>query len=155
MEVRLGRRSRPREFLAEPVEQAARIRSEAPFEVRHGRLHRARPDGRLVAGDEQVADLVEQPERADLAGLDRRRAGVPCPVHPAGEAADAGRVGHDEVAVGPDQRPVDPVELACLAPHVEGAEIAHRGSIARPPAGHAAPTGAQTPATSAGRDAAT
>ena len=31
------------------------------------------PAVRLVAGDEQVADLVEQPERADLAGLDRRR----------------------------------------------------------------------------------
>ena len=43
MEGRLGRRSRPRELLAEPVEQAARVGSETRLEVRHGRLHRARP----------------------------------------------------------------------------------------------------------------
>ena len=134
----LGLGALARELLAEPVEQADRVGTEAVLEVGQGGPDRAGPAFRLVAGDEQVADLVEQAERPDLAGLDRRRARFAQDVHPRGETADPGRVGDDQVAARPDQRLVDRVPLARLAPDVERHEVAglaHRRSMARPPDG--------------------
>ena len=86
---RLRVRAGARELLAEPVEQAAGVRAEARLEVGQRGGHRPGLDVRLVAGDQEVADLVEEAERADLAGLDRRRAGRPGRVHPGGQPADA------------------------------------------------------------------
>ena len=47
---------------------------ETRLEVGQRGGHRPGLDVRLVAGDQEMADLVEQAEGADLAGLDRRRA---------------------------------------------------------------------------------
>ena len=59
-----------RELLAEAVEQALGVRPRARSSCQRGG-HRAGPAVRLVARDEQVADLVEEPQRADVTGLDR------------------------------------------------------------------------------------
>jgi hypothetical protein len=112
------------ELLAEAVEETTRIRTEAVLEIGKGGPDGARPAIRLVAGDQEVADLVEQAERPDLAGLDRRRARLPQDVHPRCEAADAGRVGDDQVAARPDQRHLDGVPIARLASDMERPEVA-------------------------------
>ena len=131
LEAVLGRlRLRPaaRELLAEAVEQALGV---VPPEVRlqAGQRggHRARLAFRLVARDEQVADLVQQTQRADVTGLDRRLVQRPGAVHPARQAAHARQVGDDQIAAGPEQWAADAVSLARLAPDVE---LAHQRSIA-------------------------
>ena len=130
----MGRRFRlcplPREFLTEPVEQTVRVRTESRLEVVQRRLHRSRPAISLVAGDQEVTDLVEQAQGPDLAGLDRRGAGDPGDVHPVGQASNAGRVGHDEVAADPDQRAAQGVPLTRLAADVEVTGLGHRRSMA-------------------------
>ena len=74
-------------------------------------------------GGQQVRDLVEQAERHDLAGPDRRRPRRPDRVHPRGEMPDRGEVGDDEVAAGAEERVVDRVALARRPAHME---LAHR-----------------------------
>ena len=66
---------------------------------------------------------MQQPERDDLAGPDRRRPGRPDRVHPGGEVTDRGEVGDDEIAACPEQRVVDLVALARRPAHME---LAHR-----------------------------
>ena len=137
---RLG--AEARELLPEPVEQAPGVGPEARLEVGQGGRQGVGPAIGHVPGDEQVSDLVEQPERADVTGLDRRRAGGPGDVHPVGETADPAPVGDDQVAARADQRTVDRISLAGLPPDVEVptdpivAGLAHRGSMARPPRVH-------------------
>ncbi len=139
---RPGCRTLVREIVGESVEQAIDIGAQPRLEVREGSLHGARPVIGFVAGDQEVADLVEQPERGDVAGLDRRRSGRTSRVHPIGQATQAVGVGHDEVAARPDQRTLDGIARPRLAPDVElmgipnSGGVAHRGSIARPPRVH-------------------
>ena len=84
----------------------------ARLEVVQRCRHRAGPTGRLVAGDEQVADLVEQPERADLAGSDRRASRAALAFIRAASRRIAGEVGDDEIAARAEQGVLDPVALA-------------------------------------------
>ena len=149
---RLGAWPDPRELLPEPVQQASALGPELCVEGRQRRRHRPRAAARLVAGHEQVADLVEEPECADLAGLDRRSPAGSVGVHPAGQPADARRVGHDQVAARPDQRSADGVSPARLATDME---LASHRPIVRPGPGHRATTPGQAVAGSAGRVLAT
>ena len=144
-------RALPRELLTEPVEQAARVGTEPRLEVVQRRLHRSRPPLRLVRGDQQVSELVEEPQRADVAGLDRRAARRPRRGSSGPRAGGCRRVGDHQVAAGPDQGAIDGVSLAWLAADVEGPEAlgarggaegrgrrggAHRRSMARAPVRH-------------------
>ena len=125
---RLGLRSTTRELLAKAVEQALGVRSEIRLQAGQRGGHRAGLALRLVARDEQVADLVEQTQRADVTGLDRRLVERPGAVHPARQAAHARQVGDDQIAADAEQWAADAVSLARLAPDVE---VAHQRSIAR------------------------
>ena len=128
-----------RELLAESVEETDRVGAQPVLEVRQRGTDRPRPSFRLVPGDHEVPDLVEETERPDLSGLDRRRSRLAEEVHPCRKPADACRIGDDEIAAGPDQRPVDRISLARLTTDMERpvvAWLAHRRSIARSSGGH-------------------
>ena len=151
-----GSGPRPGKLLAEAVEQALGVvPPEVHLQAGQRGGHRAGLAFRLVALDEQVADLVQQPQRADVTGLDRRLVQRTGTVHPARQAAHAGQVGDDQIAADPEQRAADAVSLARLAPDVE---VAHQRSIARRPPGDRVPRLASRPqagVTSVGRLAVT
>jgi hypothetical protein len=115
--LRLG--ADPRELRAEPVEQPACLtRADRVLEVdKRGRDGAGHPKG-FVAVDQQVADLVDEAQRRDVAGLDGR-SGRSQGVHRGREPADPGEVGGDQVALRADERAADPVSDACLAAEVE------------------------------------
>ena len=62
---------------------------------------------------------MEQAEGGDLAGLDRRGAGLARHVHPVGETPDPGPIRDDQIATKTDERTIDRVPIARLAPDVE------------------------------------
>ena len=64
---RLGLGADAREGAPRSGRAAGRRRSPTAAHVVQGRRHGGRPGDRLVPGDQQVADLVEQAERPDLA----------------------------------------------------------------------------------------
>jgi hypothetical protein len=98
-----------------------------------GGRHRSGLDIRLVARDEEVTDLVEEPESSDLARLDGWRAGSSGSIHPVGQPADSGHIADHEIPAHADERPADGVPVARLAANVEISGVDHRRSIARAP----------------------
>ena len=127
-----GRAVRPRELRARtdragasrPRGRAASSRPSSAASIAPGR------GLRLVAGDEQVADLVEQPEGADLAGRDRRRAGGRGARSSGRQPAD-GRAGPSSTRSprDADQRSVD--RRSARGRSRWTWNVAHRRSIAR------------------------
>ena len=149
---RLRRRSAAGELRRVAVQQTVGVRAELLAHLAERGGHRRGSAGRLVPGDEQVADLVKEAQRPDLAGPDPRRPGRALGIHPGGQSADRGHVGHDDVAADAGQARLDLVAFARRPPDVEIAGPRdvdqHRRSIARGRRGRQAPT------TSAGRLAA-
>src|SRR6185503_13181560 len=151
--TRFGFRPDPRERGAEAVQEPVEVIAKASADVTHrGRHVRIR-----LAPDEQVADLVEEAERADVAGGDAGRLWRPGLVHPLGEGADRREIGDRQVATEPEQRVVDAVALAGGPADVEVARTVEgpvRGAVHRRRMARAG-WRRQTAETSRGRSAAT
>ena len=130
-----GLRARIGEFGRESLEQAVRRWAQPCTDLVECRVHGAGATGRLVAFDEQVADLVDQAQRDDLAGLDRGRPRRALRVHPRRQAADRGEVGDDDITARADEGGVDLVPLERRPANVEVAPIrvgmAHPARMAR------------------------
>ena len=71
----------PGNSLAKPIEHTATLAAETRLERGDRVGHDPRSAIGLIAGDEQVPDLVEETERRDLPGADRRRTGFARRVH--------------------------------------------------------------------------
>ena len=137
-----------REFLGESIQKADAVGAQPGSELGHGGAHGARPPARLVARDQQVADLMEQAHRADLAGLDGRRAACSIKVHPGGQAADPRRIRDDQIAPRPDQCSTDRVPFPRFAAEVK---VASHGPSCRPGGTRSATAAATVAASSAAR----
>ena len=106
------------------------VRAKPLLEVGERGCHRTGSSVGLVAGDQQVRDLVEESQGRDLACPDRRLAGLPSGVHPCGESPDGGDVGDDQVAADAEHRPLEAVAVTRVAADMEGTGTAHRQSMA-------------------------
>ena len=131
----------------EPVQEPIEVVAQSAPDVAHRGRHRR--SARRLARDQEVTDLMQQPERPDLAGRHAGRLGRPLLVHALGERPDGIQIGDRDVAADAEQGVVDAVALAGGPSDVEIAPGDHRRRMAR--AGwHRQPAGA-----SAGRSAAT
>ena len=138
----------------ELAKQTVEIVVESAAHVAHRRGHRRAPGG--LAGDDEMADLVEQPQGADLPGGDAGGLGRSRGVHPRRELTDGCEIRDGKVAAQGEHDVVDAVALSRRPPDVEradavaaGARVAHAGRMAR------ALHGRQTADSSAGRSEAT
>ena len=148
---RFGTGGPPGELRREPIEQALRVApAETLLECAQGDIDGVRRAVLLVPRDDQMADLVDQPHRPDLAGRDRRRAAPRRSFIRFASRRMASEVGRDEIAGRADQAAVDAVALARDPLDVEGT---HRPKHRM--AGGARRAQGQTGAASAGRVEAT